>query len=358
MNMTSLNLYSGLLFLLLTPYLQAQSTEHSSQASIEGDSGSLKVIKKSLSIKDILQKYVNDGPHQLYKGTFIYLFEDKIQTIKVHRQVSANGDIIEKLTPMDGLKEGAQKGETLRLIKNHFCFLENHWPYQFRSTSSTFPFRVNNHYQQLLNNYNMSLSGVETVAGLSAVGILIKSKDSYRYGYHLWFEPQTSTLLKYQLIDNDSQLIEQYLFTDINIQSQTMGQKSRIEETKKLNTIRSCNEQFQGMERAFNGYFKIEKLPTGYELISFRHGTIYDTKRQAFQFQLSDGLSSVAIFVEDSKNSKQPINGVLKLGSVNVAGQTLGKHQVTVIGAIPVSSSLNFIKAFKSSSLNLSELND
>jgi len=302
--------------------------------------------KSAVLIQSLLEQFVRDGSNQLFDGTFVYLFEDKVQTVKVHREQMSNGQILEEFMPMDG-----EQQKSSRLLKNHYCSLDNEWQYQFRANSSSFPFRVNNHYQQLSQHYDFSLSGVELVAGISATGLSIKSKDPYRYGYQLWFEPKSATLLKYKLIDQKGQSIEQYLFTDITIQEQS-------EVSEKLSQSSPCHELYQDMHKVFKEYFSINKIPAGFQLVSFRKGTIYQTERQAYQFQLSDGLSSVSVFVEDSKNSKKPINGVLKLGPVNVAGKNIGDHQVTIIGAIPILSALSFIKAVKKPDHKISKIDD
>lgn len=302
--------------------------------------------ESAVLIQSLLEQFVRDGSKQLFYGTFVYLFEDKVQTVRVHREQVSNGQVLEKFMPMDG-----EQQKSSRLLKNDYCSLNNEWQYQFRANSSSFPFRVNNHYQQLSQHYDFSLSGVEMVAGISATGLSIKSKDPYRYGYQLWFEPKSATLLKYKLIDQKGQSIEQYLFTDITIQEQS-------EIPNELSQSSPCHELYQGMDKAFQEYFSINKIPAGYQLVSFRKGTIYQTERQAYQFQLSDGLSSVSIFIEDEKNSEQAINGVLKLGPVNIAGKNIGDHQVTIIGAIPILSALSFIKAVKKPNHKISKIDD
>ncbi len=291
-----------------------------------------------LSAENLLQRFVDNGPRQLFDGTFVYFFEDKVQTITVHRTIDDKGQVVEQFVPMDG----KQKKNT-RILKNQFCALNNNWPYQFQAMSSSFPFRVNNYYRQLEKNYTFRLTGMQTVAGLPAAGLTISSKDSYRYSYQLWFEPQTATLLKYILVDHLGKPVEQYLFTNINIHNNTSPQKS----ADSIQQIPSCTSRFKGLTEAFQEYFERNKIPAGYEPVSFRKGYIHGSKRQAFQFQLSDGLSTVSVFVEDSKPANKVINGVVKLGPVNVVGKTIGRHQVTVIGAIPISSAAHFLEAIK-----------
>ena len=335
-----------LLSVTLIPFVFVSAAGAQSGAehnNIAAEFQSTKSDQPNLSIQSLLQQFVRNGSNQLFDGTFVYFFEDKVQTVKVHREKNANGDVVEEFVPMDGKQK-----KTSRVLDNQYCSLNNDWQYQFQSTSSSFPFRINNYYQQLQHHYHFSLSDIETVAGIPAVGLLIKSKDPYRYGYELWFEPQTATLLKYKLMDQKANVIEQYLFTDITINKDSVSTNN----IKTPDLSSPCQQKFQGMIEVFQQYFTKNKIPAGYEPVSFRKAYINDSERQAYQFQLSDGLSTVSIFIEDSKQSNKPINGVIKLGPVNVAGKTLGKHQVTVIGAIPIVSALGFIKAIKKTDLN------
>lgn len=336
----------SLLFILLAssfvPVLSAQVLDTGNvpenQGSFGFSKGSSTGISSKISIKSLLQQFVKNGSRQLFDGTFVYFFEDKVQTVKVHRKMNENGVVVEEFIPMD-----SEQKKSTRILKNEYCSLNNDWQYQFQAFSSSFPFRVNNFYEQLQQYYDFSITDLETVAGIPAIGLIIKSKDPYRYGYHLWFEPQTATLLKYKLIDQKGKLIEQYLFTDITIQSDAKSKQY----LPSLSQSSACRQQFQGMTKAFQQYFLTNKIPVGYELVSFRKGYISGGERQAFQFQLSDGLSTVSIFIEESKESGKSINGVLQLGPVNVTGKSFEKYQMTIIGAIPIASGLHFIQAAK-----------
>jgi len=295
-----------------------------------------------VSIEKLLTNFVANGSEQLFDGTFVYLFEDQVQTIKVQRERNENGQIIEKFVPLDG----SQK-DNIRILKNQHCLLDNGWHYQFHAMSSSFPFRVNNYYQNLKKYYDFSLfkkkeeSGNEVVAGNQAVYLDIQAKDSFRYSYQLWFEPKSASLLKYKLINQTGKVVEHYLFTDINIvhQNSSLNEKYAKSATKP----KTCQQQFTGVNKAFKKYFNEAELPDGYQAVSFRKELLKDGGLTARQFQLSDGLASVSVFIEELNKTNKKINGIVKLGPMSVAGQTIGQHQVTVLGAIPVDSALKIL---------------
>lgn len=308
-------------------------------SAVSADANTENTQPGNISINELLKKYVSNGSKQLFDGTFVYLFEDSLQTIKVHREKNEQGIIVENFIPLDGNQK-----KSSRLLSNQFCTLNNGWPYQFQAVSSSFPFRINNYLNDLQKNYELSLSAKKIVAGTSVVGLTIKARDPYRYGYKLWFEPETGSLLKYELISQKDKVIEQYLFTDIEFNHLSTTSDTPVSAAK---DILSCHDEFQDLLANFDLYFAADKIPAGYEPVSFRKGMINRGGLQAYQFQLSDGIASVSIFIEQIRESKHVVNGVVKMGPVNVAGKTFRDYQVTVLGAIPVVTALHFLKAIK-----------
>ena len=154
-------------------------------------------------------------------------------------------------------------------------------------------------------------------------------------------------MLKYKLVNKEGKVIEQYLFTDISLHHKVRHEHSSKPHQKSSQPPVTCKQRFAGLSAAFKQFFNAEQIPEGYQAISYRQGFINDTKRHARQFQLSDGLSSVSVFIEDRGEVNKKVKGVMKIGPISVAGKTIGNHQITVIGAIPVDSALQFVNSIK-----------
>lgn len=312
--------------------LIANSIPTTQQSSVIKPSTSLKI-----SIESLLNNFVKNGPQQLLEGVFVYLHDDQTQTFKVSRKENQQGKIIEQFVPQDEMRKPSE-----RTLENQFCTMKNGWQYQFQAISSSFPFRVNNYYVELQSHYDFSLNDQKIVAGLPTIKLNVQSKDDYRYGYQLWFEPETAVLLKYKLIDEKGKTIEQYFFTDIKlIPSSIDNQNSNTEKNI------DCAQQFTGLNKSLERFFKSDKLPKAYKPISYRNGLINKTNRQAHQFLFSDGLSTVSVFIEDQTDVAKKIDGVVKVGPMSVAGKPIDNHQVTVLGAIPVKGALQFLNSIK-----------
>jgi sigma-E factor negative regulatory protein RseB len=49
----------------------------------------------------------------------------------------------------------------------------------------------------------------------------------------------------------------------------------------------------------------------------------------------SDGLASVSVFVESSKDSPHRLNGPSRMGALNVYGKQINDSQIIVMGEVP-----------------------
>ena len=288
------------------------------------------------SIEDLLSSFVSHGSSQLFDGTFVYLYGDQIQTIKVHRSLNDKGHVVESFSHIDHPQENHS-----RVLVNQYCSLSNGWQYQFNAMSSSFPFRVNNRIEQLQKYYTFEPVPSGKVADIETIGVGIKASDPYRYSYNLWFEPQSATLMKYQLLSADNKIVEQYLFTDITFYPSVIAAASEQQAAP------SCYERFTGLQEAARKYLDLPSFPVGYEPVSYRKGRIGHSERHAEQFQISDGLADVSVFIEDVMDKSKHISGVVRMGPMTVAGKTIGTHQVTVIGAVPVEGALKILDSIK-----------
>ncbi len=288
------------------------------------------------SIRDLLSNFVASGASQLFDGTFIYLYGDQVQTIKVHRSLNNKGMVVESFTHIDQPQDSHS-----RVLVNQYCSLKNGWQYQFNAISSSFPFRVNNQFEQLQEYYTFEPVPSGKVADLETRGIGIKASDPYRYSYKLWFEPQSATLMKYQLLSADNKIVEQYLFTDITFYPSVIAAASEQQ------IAPTCYQRFTGLQQATEKYLDLQSFPVGYEPVSYRKGRIGHSDRHAEQFQISDGLADVSVFIEDVIDKSKHISDVVRMGPMTVAGKTIGTHQITVIGAIPVEGALKILDSIK-----------
>jgi len=61
------------------------------------------------------------------------------------------------------------------------------------------------------------LTSSARVASRAAQVLEIKPRDEFRYGYMLWLDQETAMPLKSQLIDDKGAIVEEILFTEIDL---------------------------------------------------------------------------------------------------------------------------------------------
>lgn len=74
------------------------------------------------------------------------------------------------------------------------------------------------------SHYRFQLGNEHDIAGYRARHIAILPRDSLRYGFAYWLEVRTGMLLKQQLLNSDGDVLEQLLFTDIEMGQPDDGQ--------------------------------------------------------------------------------------------------------------------------------------
>src|SRR5205085_2402836 len=86
-----------------------------------------------------------------------------------------------------------------------------------RRTSQEFPNILPERLSGLDENYAIQLGKQGRVAGRPVQQILIRPRDSFRYGYQLWADLDTGLLLKAELVDEKGRMLEQFVFAQVSI---------------------------------------------------------------------------------------------------------------------------------------------
>lgn len=297
-----------------------------------------------------LEKFVKHGDKQLYKGTFVYLSDDGIKTIRVLREEDNQGIVRESFIPQDNHSPASN-----RLLKNHFCLLDNGWKYQFQAFSSSFPFRINNTINYLRQNYQINPVKLERVAGLNAQHISFLPRDQFRYGYELWLEPETGLLLRYQLKNDRNETIEQYLYSNISIKQSQEPFSQLIDTQAVAEQIPLCSAFRADNVKRIDLFLNRTRLPDGFQIISYRQNQPENSSKLTEQLHLSDGLAAVSVFIEPLDDASNAMEGIAKIGPLTVVGKTnISKdksntthHQITVVGAIPVDTAIGILDSIE-----------
>ena len=178
------------------------------------------------------------------------------------------------------------------------------------------------------NYYQLAAVGRDRVAGREARLIAVAPRDQFRYGYRLWLDAKTGLLLKSDLLGEQGRVLEQVMFTSIELLPEKEKQRLLAETGSQ-----PAAADERGAVVVERTKWQVVSIPAGFQLITTRATT---PQGGVAHMIYSDGLASVSIFIEAEQGSNEKaFTGVSSMGAVNAYGNLVAGHQVTVVGEVP-----------------------
>ena len=186
----------------------------------------------------------------------------------------------------------------------------------------------------LQEHYEFKLEAEDRIAGLKTQRVLIQPRDQLRYGYRLWLGTKDALLLKSDLLNVSGKVMEQVMFTDINIVDQIpMDMLKPASSSKGFSWFRHTSEDNNQHKASEN--WKIKGLPKGFLISTHVRQVLPDSDQPTELWVATDGLASVSIYVDKITTGNDVFEGIMQKGAMNIFGLLLSGHQVTVVGEVP-----------------------
>lgn len=270
-----------------------------------------------------------------YNGTFVYLHDGDIESMKIfHRKVE--GVEHERLVSLNG-----EAREIIRNADDVVCI----WPgsksviVSKAKPRTPFPRFEPAQMQTLRQHYRFNELGSARIADRSAKVIDISPLDEYRYGYRLWIDQETSLLLRSAMSDYNGMVLEQVMFTDIEIeQSMPMDMFHVAATGNRYEWLASSDLQEQLQPEIKTDIPSVKKmaLPNGFELSGEQMSPVAGSSKPARRLMYTDGLSSVSVFVAEAGGESGDLTGTSTMGAVSAFGIKLGQWHATIVGEVPI----------------------
>jgi sigma-E factor negative regulatory protein RseB len=263
-----------------------------------------------------------------YQGTFVHVLEGNAETLRIiHRRES--GSTSERIESLDGAgREIIRHGNQVQCIlpDRRVVLLEN--PKDVSPLVSALP----SYSDEIEPHYALNLHATARVANRAAQILEIKPRDAFRYGYMLWLDQETAMPLKSQLIDDQGAIVEQILFTSIDLQGQIPPQAIEPTiDTAGFTTLRPP----ESSQLAADIPWRAAKVPGGFKLSVAQQSQIAGSEYPVEHLVYSDGLATVSVFIEDPHTKSEVSEGFSKMGSTNAFSLTLRGRKVTAVGEVP-----------------------
>jgi sigma-E factor negative regulatory protein RseB len=185
---------------------------------------------------------------------------------------------------------------------------------------------------ELEPHYEIELGPTARVADRSVQLLEIKPRDEYRYGYMLWLDLTTAMPLKSHLVDEEGNVVEEILFTDIEFPADIPA--SALEptiDTTGFTMQRATEAKPLAAEIPWRA-----AAPPGFKLSVATESQIAGSDTPVGHLVYSDGLATVSVFIEDAATEADVGEGFSTMGSTNVYSLTLSSGQkATAVGEVP-----------------------
>ena len=279
---------------------------------------------------DWIQKMSDAMRNLNYQGNFVYIHENQLESMSIFHVNNEFGER-ERLLSLNG-----EAREVIRDDKNLTCV----WPSSKKvvidgSRQNKFsPLFIPENIASIGRHYEMNLVAKDRIANHDAVVIEIKPRDNFRYGLKLWINANNGLLLKSNLINEHNQVVEQVMFTNIELLSKSQQSQMFVlpEIDDSFSIVRyHSGAAVENLEVDMN--WQISNLPVGFRKESGVKRKVGETDRFVQQIIYTDGLASLSVFIE--KQTAQTIQGETSMGAVNGFIYLINNYSVTAIGEVP-----------------------
>ncbi len=285
--------------------------------------------KKAVDWLDRIAKSARELP---YTGVFVHQTTEGTATSRITHLVDRQGNEHEKLEMLDGpLREVVRRNEEM------FCYQPDQKTVRVdrRATGRFFPSLISGNPAAITENYYVKLGTVERIAGHDCQWVILEPKDTMRYMQKLCADLGTGLLLRARLYNDRSQLLEQFMFTQLDVTGGVSSKnvRSRFEEKgwQHDHTIKNS------LKPADTGWH-VGNLPAGFRKITEMVRNLAGRKEPISHLVYSDGLLHVSVFIEPVVTPVQSSNRMTDDSAISTAIRPVLDHQVTVMGEVPMAA--------------------
>ncbi|MGA9032578.1 MAG: MucB/RseB C-terminal domain-containing protein [Sulfuricaulis sp.] len=269
-----------------------------------------------------------------YEGIFVYQHDKQLETMQIFHKVENNSSR-ERLMSLNGAPR-----EIVRDANEVRCY----WPdknsvmVEYRKAEGkAFPSILPERLQDLDEYYTLTLGNTERITGRVAQLVIIKPTDQYRYGYRLWADVDSGLLLKADLLDNQDAVLEQFMFTQVNIGAKIPASALAPGMTGK--SMVWYREDGDTRNVSDKPGWSASQLPKGFRLSAHMTRRLPMRKQPVEHLVYTDGLAAVSVFIEKQEKGVKPfMQGPSRMGAVHAMSAQSGDYQITTVGEVPAAT--------------------
>ena len=264
-----------------------------------------------------------------YIGVFTHNHGGRVETLRIIHRVRG-GDVSERLLSLDGPgREFIRQGDEVT------CYFPDKKTVLVERRAPDGP--LLGALPALGENdshvYEIRGGERERLLGRTTRVVALQPRDEYRYGYRLWIDEQTSMPLKTQLCGASGEVLEQIVFSNIDLPERIPD--SMFKPQVDASTYRWLRADRQLALNSTPALWEAMKLPAGFRMQMRSVQALPGSSEPATHLVFTDGVASVSVFVEPRKPDTQPAEGPARVGSSSAFSTVVDGHQITAVGEVP-----------------------
>ncbi|MEE4379565.1 MAG: MucB/RseB C-terminal domain-containing protein [Candidatus Competibacteraceae bacterium] len=266
-----------------------------------------------------------------YEGSFVYIQGQHLEAMHIEHSSGQDGER-QHMTSLNGpLREVVVTNSQVTCLtpQQQVVFSDAHYK------RSAFPISLPHDLNRLESFYAFKMLGDDRVAGQPTQIIAIQPLDKLRFGYRLWLARETGLVLRSALMDEQEQIVEQMMFTQVQLTQSTNPIDLPASPTQTAVNQLSNNKKTPDVAQPRHSHWQVTDLPAGFEQIMHNRLVSAPGQHAINHIVFSDGLITVSVFVEPLKGAEPVLEGPSRMGAMNAFGAVVNDHQVVVVGEVP-----------------------
>lgn len=262
-----------------------------------------------------------------YKGVVAYLKDKEVESFQLFHASNA-GKEQERLVSMNSpLREVVRDAEKVA------CYYPDSKTVFVESKPSTRSVLLDmpEDLTQLSRYYRVELKDQQYVARRLSQIVDITPLDDYRYARRIWIDTASKLPLKFEILGEDGQAVEQMVFTSLDLESSIPNSELAPSVPIDQFTRQTSKREALPLDSL---YWRLHNVPDGFQIMSYSRLKRPPNDRTVEHILLSDGFSSVSIYVESQK-SGPPKEHPKQIGTINAHSVKIDDYLVTVMGEVP-----------------------
>lgn len=287
--------------------------------------------------RDWLERMARSLDRLNYEGTLLHLNGGDPVVLKVVHGTE-NGVSTERITAMDDVgREIIRRGDEVTCIlpDQRSVLVEGGSAAANGASPLRRPFVTGANFDQTY--YRLAIASGGRLVGRETRLVTVRPTDGYRYGYRIWLDEATAMPLKVQVTGEDDAVVEQLMFSDINLPTHIPAE--RIRPSRDLTAFtwhRTPAPGTHGGGKVASGPWKARALPPGFALRAVRAEPMSAGEPPTQQLVYSDGVASVSVFIAQGLVPPERAAGASRMGASNAYSTLADGHLVTAVGEVPV----------------------